>query len=150
MSKFVSQRDFDFFNVINRELNNDIISTPVIVFSFDPSKQDGNMYGESDSKVYEPGIQINANIEHDDENTEYDEFGGSVYQSIRVMFLRIELKEIDFYPERGDIIKWNNSYYEIDGVVENQLVAGRPHLSFSIICSAFMVNKSAISIRGEK
>ena len=150
MSKFVTPRDVGFFKGINKELIDEIVETSIIFFSLIPEKQDTNIYGESIDKIYEPGILVNALIEHDDEMTEDDEFGPNVYQNIIAAIYRIALKEKDFYPERGDIIKYYNAYYEVTQVVDNQLLAGRVGLPHSIICTAQMVNKSSINVREEK
>lgn len=150
MSKFVTPRDVGFFKGINVELIDEIVETSVIFFSLIPEKQNINIYGESTDKIYEPGILANALIEHDDEATEDDEFGPNVYQNILAAFYRNTLKEKDFYPERGDIVKYYNAYYEITQVVDNQLLAGRVGLPHSIICTAQMINKSSINVREEK
>lgn len=149
MSKFVTPRDVAFFKGINLELVDEVVETPIIFFSLIPEKQNENIYGESTEKIYEPGIQTNALIQHDDERTEDDEFGPNVQQGIVCAFYRNRLKEQNFYPERGDIIKYYNAYYEIGQVVDNQLLAGRVGLPHSIITTAHMVNKSSINVRQE-
>ena len=149
MSKFVTPRDVGFFKGINLELVDEIIETGVIFYSLIPEKQNTNIYGEATDKVYEPGIHVNALIEHDDEATEDDGMISNVYQNILAAFYRNTLKEKDFYPERGDIVKYYNTYYEVTQVVDNQLLAGRVGLPHSIICTCQMVNKSAINVREE-
>ena len=150
MSKFVTPRDVGFFKGINKELIDEIVETSVVFFSLIPEKQNTNIYGEATDKIYEPGINANALIEHDDELTEDDDFGPNVYQNIMAAFYRNTLKEKDFYPERGDIVKYYNAYYEVTQVVDNQLLAGRVGLPHSIICTAQMINKSSINVREEK
>jgi len=149
MSKYVTPRDVGFFKGINLELVDDIIETGIVFFSLIPEKQNTNIYGEATDKVYEPGIHVNALIQHDDEATEDDGMISNVYQNIIDAFYRNTLKEKDLYPERGDIIKYYNTYYEITQVVDNQLLAGRVGLPHSIICTAQMVNKSSINVREE-
>ena len=150
MSKFVTTRDVAFFKGLNLELIDEFIKTPIVFFSLIPEKQDTNIYGEATDKIYEPGINVNALIQHDDETTEDDEFGPNVYQNIIASFYRDTLKDKNFYPETGDIIKYYNAYYELTQVVDNQLLAGRVGLPFSIICTAQMINKSSINVREEK
>jgi len=149
MSKFVTARDVSFMNGINLEIINDVIETPIIFYSLVTENQDPNIYGESIDKLYEPGIKCNGLIQNDEENTDDSEFGPNVQQSIRCSFHRDTLKEKDFYPERGDIIKWNNAYFEISHVSDNQLLAGKEALPFSIITVSHMINKSSINIRKE-
>jgi len=149
MSKYVTPRDVAFFKSINKELIDDIIETDIIFFSLIPEKQNTNIYGESVDKIYEPGIKVNALIQHDDETTDDDGMISNVYQNIIAYIHRDTLKEKNFYPTAGDIIKYYNTYYEVSQVVDNQLLAGRVGLPWSIICTAHMVNKSSISVRSE-
>ncbi len=149
MSKFVTNRDVAFFKGINLELIDDIVETGIIFYSLIPEKQNVNIYGEATDKIYEPGIHVNALIQHDDEMTDDDGLISNVYQNIIAAFYRNTLKEKDFYPERGDIIKYYFHYYEITQVVDNQLLAGRVGLPHSIICTAQLVNKSSINVRQE-
>jgi len=149
MSKFVTSRDVGFFKGINLELVDEIVETGIIFFSLIPEKQNTNIYGEATDKIYELGIHANALIQHDEEITEDDNFGPNVFQTIIAAFQRDTLKEKDFYPERGDIIRYLDSYYEISGIVDNQLLAGRISIRWSIICTAILVNKSSINVRYE-
>ena len=150
MPVFVGTRDMSFFTGINREIVDEIIETDVIVFSLDIHENEVNVYNEAVEKVYRPGVKINALITHDDPSTMDDQFGPNVQQTIICAFRRLVLKNVDFYPERGDVILWNNAYYEATNVIDNQLIAGRVGLPHSIICTAVMVNRSSINIREEK
>ena len=164
MSLFVKPKDYAFFQGVNRELLDDIIDTSVIIYSVDKESTKSNLYGESAEKIFLPGLKVRALIQHDAEMTdEEDGFGPNVYQNLRIAFHRDTLKEKDFYPERGDYLKWNASYFEIGGVEDNQLIAGRQFedktvptdttngfgLPHSIICMAHMVDKSVINVRTE-
>ena len=40
-------------------------------------------------------------------------------------FLRKDLVDVNVVPEVGDILIWNEDYYEVDTVRENQLFVGR-------------------------
>lgn len=156
MPLFIKDRDYEFFKNINKELVNEIIDTDVIIYKFDSEYSEKNMYGESPTKIYMPGLKIDALIDNQDEETEDDEMGANVFQTITFAFRRNVLKEKDFYPERGDMIKWNNAYFEIGSVVDNQMIAGRAHgsddyegLPHSVVCTSHMVNLDSINVREE-
>ena len=51
------------------------------------------------------------------------------------------LVEVDLKPDIGDILKWNEGYFEVDSYNENQLIGGDPTKSHSIVVKAF--NKNA-------
>jgi hypothetical protein len=149
MPLFVTDRDYAFMTGINEELINQIIETYVIMYSLDKAQNQTNLYGENTQKLYNPGIKFPALITHDDQTTEDGEFGPNVFQNIIVGLFRPDLKVADFYPERGDVFRWNDAYFEVTQVIDNQLVAGRYGLPHSILCTAVMVNRASINIREE-
>lgn len=149
MPLFVTPRDYRFMKGINQELIDQVIETPVIFYGIDSQQTEQNIYGESTEKVYLPGILCNAVITHDDQRTEDEQFGPNVFQNIICALERWILEEKDFYPERGDIVKWSDAYYEITQIIDNQLIAGRIGLPHSIICTAVLVNRSSINVRTE-
>ena len=149
MPLFLSDRDMTFITGINKELVNDVIETPVIIYSIDTSVTSTNLYNESVDKTYKTGVQINALITHDDQTSQEDQFGPNVFQNIICAFHRETLKELDFYPERGDIVQWNDAYYEFNNVIDNQLLAGRVGLPHSVVATAHMTGRSSINIRQE-
>jgi len=149
MPLFVTPQDYAFMTGINREIINQIIETNVIIFSLDKSENPVNLYGENLEKIYRAGIECNALITHDDPQHADDAFGPNIFQNIICGFLRSELQEKDFYPEKGDVVKWNDSYFEISQTIDNQLIAGRVGIPHSILCTAVMVNRSSINVRQE-
>ena len=48
--------------------------------------------------------------------------------------------------EIGDIISWNDSYWEVNGVVENQLVYGQTENSLTITVSTHMSRRTKLQI----
>ena len=56
------------------------------------------------------------------------------------------MEEANFYPEIGDIVDWNDFYFEINSVKEPQLVAGYPNFKHQIKAMAHRMRKSALQI----
>ena len=50
------------------------------------------------------------------------------------------------YPEVGDILAWENAFFEISNVVENQFLGGQPEKNYSLICNAHMTRKSKLNL----
>lgn len=146
MPRFVSDRDVEFFRHISKELVETAVETPVIIYTINPDYTRDNIYGESLSKVYNPGLQIGALVEHEDQQTNYNGAGPDIGQSIQFRFQRNRLEELGLYPQTGDIIAWNDTYFEITSMVENQLPGGRIYKNFSFVCNAVMVRKSELHI----
>lgn len=148
MSKFVSSRDYKYMKSINSELINDVIETSVILFAVDANFTRSNMYNESMGKVFKPGITTNALILHEDQTTTTEEFA-NITQNIIVAWSRIHLQDLDFYPENGDYLRYNNAYYELTQIVDNQFVAGNTEFPNSIVGNASLINVSVLNIRYE-
>jgi hypothetical protein len=54
-----------------------------------------------------------------------DEFGVDRNRPLSVRFFRKDLVDANVIPEIGDAILWNEDYYEVDNLVENQLIVGK-------------------------
>ena len=86
-------------------------------------------------------------ISHEEQTTNSAEgFGPNIGQNIVVAFHREMIASRGFYPETGDIIEWNEAYYEINTVIENQLVGGSIYKNFSIVCNANMTHRDKLQI----
>ena len=125
MALFGGQRDIRLFNTINRELLKDIIDTTVDIFKPAILHIKENLYGEAINKQYFPGVRVAALISHDDQMTDSDEFGTDINQTATFSFLKdIMEHDLNLVLEGGDIIYWDNAYWEIDQIVENQYIRG--------------------------
>lgn len=143
---FNRRRDIKLFNRLNNELLNRIIMTPIIIYKIS-SETETNLYNESSKKTYTKGLQIGALITNDEQVTDAGEgFGPVIDQTITVAFHREMIAARGFYPETGDIIEWNDSYYEVHAPVENQLIGGQEHKNFSIVVSCHMVSRDTLQI----
>ena len=157
MGLFGSYRDVRLFNLINRELINEVIDVSVDIFKASLVDMDENLYGESINKVFFPGVRIACMIEVEDQEYQSSEFGLDINQSAKFNFLREELKTVaNLVLEAGDIIGWNDAYWEIDSIVENQYIAGKnPDTdkddnkhggNFSILCQTHQTRKTKLNI----
>jgi hypothetical protein len=142
MSLFGANRDISLFRHLNRELLNDIIEQKVGYYKIVLDRSEPNIYGESSKKIYNDPVLINCLIERGDINPSSDDLGPEINRTIVCRFLRDDLAGIDLstelgpdaigftyniVPEIGDVILWNNDFYEVDGVNENQLIVGKDY-----------------------
>ena len=153
-SRFYSQRDIDTFDKFNKELVGNlstgadgVINQEVIVYKVSVYDTEVNMYGEtSEGKVFKPGVQLVALVEADDQTTTTDEFGPDLQQLATFSFVRQSLVDLSFVVEIGDVINWNDGYWEISSVNENQLIGGQTSYDHSVGCSTFLVRISNLNI----
>ena len=113
MPKFISLRDVTFFKGIARELVDDVVQDAVVLFKVNLNETKVNIYGESVNKTWFPGVQLYALINKEPETAEYDGFGANTNQNVEFRFDRWMCEEKNTYPEIGDVIYFNNAYYEI-------------------------------------
>jgi hypothetical protein len=147
MPRFVSQRDFQFFQHINREIVVDVVDIEVILYKTMNDVIEVNIYGESTEKTRYRGISLNSLIKYPKAQPVADGFGYDTnQQNVEFQFVRKTLQDVNVYPEVGDIIQYNNNYYEINNLNEVQLIAGRPEYNQAIICETHLTRRSGLNI----
>jgi hypothetical protein len=130
---------------MNKELINDIIQTEVGFYKFVIQDSDTNVYGESENKVYYEPLLIPSLITRDDQTWNETEFGPDSTQQMSFAFLRTTLVEKNLVPEIGDIVLYNNDYFEFNSIVENQFISGKnPDYSMNEDTDGFGVSLSII------
>ena len=146
MPKFLQTRDIEFFKSIARELVDDVVQNTIVLFKINMNETKVNIYGESLNKTWYPGVELYALYSKSPEDIVYEGFGPEMQQNITFKLDRIMCEEKNVYPEVGDVIFFDTSYYEIDNTNEIQFIGGSPDNSFSIVCETFMVSKSTLNI----
>ena len=145
---FIPQKEIDIIDSMNEELIDEIIGQSVDIYKVSIDNTDENIYGESTTKYYEVGFRVNCLINFEEPVINQDEFGADVNSNIEMHFQRNNLASgsLNFYPEAGDIVDWNDFYWEINGVTEPQLIAGNPEYNHSIKATAHRARLSSLQI----
>ena len=145
---FIPQKEINMIDAMNEELIDEIVGQSVDIYKVSVENTDANIYGESTTKYYENGFRVNCLLLYDEPEDLQDEFGHDVNASIEMYFQRENLASgsLNFYPEVGDIVDWNDFYWEINGTTEPQLVAGNPDYNHQIKCTANRARLSALQI----
>ena len=146
MPRFVSHRDFEFIQHINREAVSDVVDTIVVLYKVIPGETSVNVYGESMDKVRYVGVTIPCFIKYDKTAITSDKYPLDSTQTVEFRFVRRILEEAQIRPEMGDIVGYNDLFYEIDNTIDTQLIAGRPEFTTSLLCIAHLTRKSGLSI----
>ena len=145
---FVPQKEIDLIDSMNEELIDEIVGQSVDIYKVSIDNTDENIYGESTTKYYEVGFRVNCLILFNEPEVTQDEFGADENSSIEMYFQRNNLSSgsLNFYPEMGDIVDWNEHYWEINGTTEPQLIAGHPGYKHSIVATAHKARLSSLQI----
>jgi hypothetical protein len=147
--RYFSPRDFNLVHSFNSELLNDIVQTLVKIYKIAAEDTDTNIYGEANDsvgKMFYPGVDAECLIEFNDSTVNYEGFGPDKQKVVRFKFNERFMQQINLYPEIGDIIYWDDLYFEISNVIQEQYVGGQADKQLSIICETNLSRMSGLSI----
>lgn len=157
MALFGGKRDAKLIASFNSELLNAIVDTEIEFFKLVVESSNSNIYGESESKSYYDSILIPCLITKETKTGAMDDYGHSYTRAAQFGISRDILERAQFFPEVGDIIFWDNEYYEIDNVDANQYFVGKnpetwPNgsehgYSVSVLCDAHATRQTPQGIK---
>ena len=153
-SRYFSDRDIRFMDSLNEELvgqpadgKDGIINQEVVIYKVSVYDTLSNLYGESsEGKRYKPGVQLACLIAAEDFDYQTDQQGPDLKQTVSFSFLRQSLVDINFVIEIGDVIDWNNAYFEIASINENQLVGGKYDKNWAVVCNTILKRRVSLNI----
>jgi hypothetical protein len=125
MSLFGSSRDVATFKIFTKELVEDIVSQEVGYYKVMLADTPTNIYGEATKKYFIGPVLIPVLIERGEFERRNTEFGLDTNRAVSFRFFKDHLIEANIVPEVGDFVMYNEAYYEVDNVNENQLILGK-------------------------
>jgi hypothetical protein len=126
MALFGGSRDVSLVRHLNRELLGNIITQQAAFYKFKLGETKVNIYGEaSGGKYYDGPFLFNCLINREDQEYTEDVEGVNYMQGISFAFFKDDLIEAQILPEVGDIILYQEGYYEVDSTVSNQYFLGK-------------------------
>ena len=168
MALYGQMRDISMFRFVNRELMQKIISQQVVFYKYNSTTTKVNMYGEaSTGRNFADPVLLFALIETSQFEFPVSDFGPDFRWQVTYKFLRDDLVADNIYPEVGDIIMFQNGYWEIDNISSAQFFMGKdpqyPYLdaagnnpyeedlgefgySVSVICNAHYTPSDKVNI----
>jgi hypothetical protein len=162
---FGSSRDVSLVRHLNREVLNNIINQECAFYKYIVEKTPTNIYGEaSGGKYYEGPILFNSLIKIGNNTSPTSNYGVNFDWNIEVAFLRDDLVEANVHPEVGDIILYQESFFEVDNTNITQFWSGKdpdypyesnplnPGLSqfgynVSVVCTTHYVPEDRLNIK---
>ena len=181
MPKFFNSKDLDFIKTISEEVVDYVVEQAVTLFKVSVGETKTNLYGESLGKVWRKPSTMMAIVDREPININYEGFGADRQGTVEFRFNRQRIREESYavpkvrdingtlvpteaiqnltvgYPEIGDVILYDEIYYEVDNVREPQWIGGSPEMydkttgqfadaSNTLIAACHMVRKSQVQI----
>lgn len=125
MALFGTVRDAIMQIGVASELVNNVVTQQIGYYKIILPATQPNMYGEALVKDYIGPVLINCLIVRGDFTTVTDDFGPDSRREVDFRFLKQDLEYANVVPETGDIIMYNELYYEVDNTNENQYFLGK-------------------------
>ena len=147
---FLPRKEVNLFDHLNQELIDDILGQTVDIYKVKIDDTTSNIYGESDDgiKYFEKGFRVNCLLLYNEPEIIQDEFGADINSDIEMYFQRNNLASgsLNFYPEIGDVVDWNDRFWEMNSVTEPQLIAGHQGYKHSIVAKAHRTRMSSLQM----
>lgn len=151
----------DLFRKLNYELVSDIVDTEIEYYKIALDETNSNIYDESVTKFYYDPVLVHCLLNKDDPTFSENEVSQQTYtQTATFNFLRDMMVERELFPEVGDIIKYDNEYFEIDSVIENNYFGnsnpqtaktGENHgYNINFVCSAHKTDETIVLLRDNR
>lgn len=125
MAIFTSLRDINMFKGITKELVENVISQQIGYYKIVLTDTTSNVYGEAINKQFIGPILIYTMIERGEFEFGDMDMTKDVNRSATFRFFKDHLMNANIVPEVGDVVMYNEKYYEVDNVNENQLIGGK-------------------------
>ena len=148
-------RDINLFKSMNNELIHKIIEQQIGYYKPKLNESSTNIFGESLSKTWIGPALIQCLIDRGDFTWETDDFGPDTKRTFSFRFLKDDLIAANVIPEVGDALLWEESYFEVNGINENQLIVGKSNeanysTDVDSFCSSLSIILTAHYTRPEK
>ena len=158
MALFGSVRDAGMIIGVAQEFVANVVTEQIGYYKVILPATQPNVYGEALVKDYIGPVLLNCLIVRNDFTTVADSFGPDSRRDVDFRFLKVDLEFANVVPETGDIIMYNELYYEVDNTNENQYFLGKnPQYAYSegldqfgasisIICNTHLTSPERLGI----
>jgi signal peptidase I len=103
-----------------------IISQQCVYYKYNLLETKVNMYGESaEGHYFQEPIILFCLIDRNDQQYLQDGIGVDFVWGAKFAFLIDDLTQANLFPEVGDIIQYQEGYFEVNGLISNQLFVGK-------------------------
>lgn len=125
MALFGTIRDAGMQIGVASEFVNNVVTQQIGYYKIILPATPTNVYGEALVKDYIGPVLLNCLIVRGDFTTVSDSLGPDSRREVDFRFLKVDLIAANVVPETGDIVMYNELYYEVDNTNENQLFLGK-------------------------
>ena len=125
MPMFGKWRDIALYTRIAKEYMRNYVGQNIVYYKLSLADLEIDIYGDAKNKMYLAPVRLVCIVGRNPQTTEDTEYGTSTNRAMDFHLLKDDLYPLQLVPEKGDIVMWNESYFEIDNIVEDKLIVGK-------------------------
>lgn len=141
-----------------------VISSEVLIYKISQQDTTANIYGEAIDRRYLPGVRVFASVEPEDTTSQTDSDHLDFNKSMLFSFIKSDLKNQNIFLEEGDIIWYDDGYFEVDTVNDEKYWMNKnPNTNigvnqnnwrldgydYTIICQTHLTKKNLLNIEND-
>ena len=123
---FLSPREIDFINDINKEIIKDVVGQKIFYYSVrnDVTKVH-DVYEEAPDKIFNPPIEIEARVEYQPETVRTGRYGAEAIYDINVYLHNRDLLDRGIEVRIGDYFSYDATFFEITQQQVESIIYGQ-------------------------
>ena len=123
---FITPREIDFINDINKELIKDVVGQKLYYYAIRRNVTDvHDVYEEAVEKAFDPPLELEARIEYQPDLTTVTRHGVDDVATINVFLQYRDLVDRDIDVKVGEYFSYGNRFYEIINVAFETVIYGQ-------------------------
>ena len=116
---FLSPREIDYINDINKELIKDVVGQKIYYYSVRPDVMNiHDVYEEAPEKIFDPPVEIEARVDYKPEENRINRFGIEEFYTIEIYLHYRDLLDRGIETKVGDYFSYDVTFFE---VIQHQL-----------------------------
>jgi len=143
---FVTPRELDLISDISKEIIKDVVGQKVYYYKVRRELSNvHDVYEESEQKIFNPPVEIDARVEWSQANFTTTKFGMDENSRITVwlQYRDVMYKQLDVEP--GDYLSYGDTFFEVLSAVLDSTIYGQIEYSTGYILSCKQARKGLIN-----
>ena len=130
---FITSREIDLISDLTKEVVKDIVGQKIYYYRVREDLTDiHDVYEESQDKIFDPPIEIEARVEYQPEEIRTNRFGGEEFHTINVFLHERDLLDKEVEVRTGDYFSYGDTFFEITSSVVESNVYGQIEHSIGV------------------
>jgi len=144
---FITPREIDLISDLTKEVIKDVSGQKIFYYRVrEDLTSVHDVYEESENKVFDPPIEIEARVEYQPEEIRTNKFGSESSYTIEVFLHERDMLDRNIEARSGDYFSYGDTFFEITNAVTESNVYGQIEHSIGVKITGRQARKGQIDI----